>query len=335
MMQKSTNETILRRIANTLILNTSEVRTMGLPDGKMGVAVFLFYYARFIDNRYEEYADQLIEELTGEIQKIRQPNYADGLAGVGAGIEHLIQHGFIEGDSNEVLEDFDKLIHHTVSYFSGRIDIRNGITGYGKYYNIRLNNPNNYKKNNPHTEPVKEHLIRIVDLLSASYNTYEDIYSVINFLPDVIDLDINREKACAFFYYAVDLLETTVCEDEFFGNYPKTFNPLIAAVLLFNASVKINDNDLAARALYFLDRYESGFRLHLSEKHAIKWAFLYHTLWKICNRDIYKELSAQWMEKITDDSLNFEHENLITSGMMLLSMNNSINDDWLNCFPLH
>jgi hypothetical protein len=135
--------------------------------------------------------------------------------------------------------------------------------------------------------------------------------------------------------YAVDKLETMVYEDVFFGNYPGTFNPLIAAVLLFRAAVKIDDNKLKIRGLNFLENYELEFRQYLSDEYAIKWAFLYHFLWKACDFNIYKELSNQWFEKITGDSFNLECRDLIVFGMMLLAMDELINDDWLNWFPIY
>ena len=69
-------------------------------------------------------------------------------------------------------------------------DVRNGITGYGKYCVLRMRNPNNLKKTNPHVTIINGLLTKIVDFLSIPFGAYEDIYSIIDFLPDVIALDI-------------------------------------------------------------------------------------------------------------------------------------------------
>lgn len=306
---------------------------LGLLRGKMGNALFFYHYARHVDCRYEKHADKCLDEIMENIQKVNG-SYADGLAGIGTGVEYLVREGFIDGDTNEVLRDFDKIICHIVSSSPGLIDTRTGITGYGKYYLARLNNPNNSKNTNLDTEFIKTQLSKVVDLLSVNYVRYEDLFFVIGFLPDIINLNINKEKVVIFFNYAVDLLETMVYEDTLFEKYPGAFNPLIAAILLFRSSIKLGNWDLADRASHFLEKYESGFRSYLAEEHAVKWSFLYHTLWKICNRDVYKELSTRWLEKTTDNSLNFAPGTLNISGMMLLSMNKSINDDWLDWFPL-
>ncbi|MBK5719814.1 hypothetical protein JGH11_02890 [Dysgonomonas sp. Marseille-P4677] len=306
---------------------------LGLLQGKMGHALFLYQYARHVDYRYEKYAEKCIDEIVEGIQKMNG-SYADGLAGIGVGIEYLVQEGFVEGDTNEILSDFDEVICHIVSFAPNLIDIRIGIIGYGKYYLSRLNNPNNKNKENSNTKHIKEQLHKIVDLLSDNYMTYEDLYFVINFLPDIINQDINKGKALVFLNYTVDLLETMVYEDTFFGKQLGAFNPLTVSVLLFNSSKKINNRDLADRALFFLEKYEPEYRIYLAKEYAIKWAFLYYTLWKACDCDIYKESSVQWLDKVTDNELNFENGDLIISGLMLLSMNESINNDWLDWFPL-
>jgi len=309
----------------------------GLLRGKMGIALFFFQYARSMNYPYEEeYANQLIDKIIEELENIEHSGYATGLAGIGAGIEYLAQQGFINENTNNILSDFDKVIHRVVSHLQNfSIDTRNGITGYGKYYLARMSNPTNYGKTNSSVEIIKTQLIKIVDLLSASYGGYAGIYSVIDFLPDVIDLGINKEKAVIYLNYAIDILETTVYEDVFSGKFPIAFNPLIAAALLFRAAGKTGNSDLRVRALDFLERYEVDYRQYLSEKQAIQWAFLYQFLWEACDSSVYKELSNQWLEKITDDSFNLELGDLIISGMMLLSMNKRIEDEWLSWFPIY
>lgn len=306
---------------------------LGLLRGKMGNALFFYQYARHVDFRYEKHADKCIDEIVEGIQKMNA-SYADGLAGIGVGIEYLMQESFVEGDTNEILSDFDEVIDHIISFSPNLIDIRIGIIGYGKYYLSRLNNPNNKNKVDSNTKQIKEQLHKIVDLLSDNYMAYEDLYCVINFLPDIINQDINKEKAFIFLNYAIDLFETMVYEDIFLGKYPGIFNPLIVGILLFRYSPKNNNRDFANRALSLLEKYEPEFRIYLTEEYAIKWSFLYCILWKACNRDIYTKLSDQWLDKVANNGLNLENEDLIISCLMLLSMNESINDDWLDWFPL-
>lgn len=275
------------------------------------------------------------DEIIAGIREVNSNCYADGLPGIGTGIEYLAREGLIDGDTNEVLHDFDGIIARAGFFSPPSIDTRTGIIGQGTYYLARLNNPINIENANRDTGFVEAQLSKIVDMLSVNYFGYKDLFFIMGFLPGVIRLNINRGKAVTYFNYAVDLLETMVYEDIHFKKYPGAFNPLIAAMLLSRSSVKTGNRDLADRAARLLEKHEPGFRLHLAEKYAIKWAFLYHTLWKTCNHEVYKELSTRWLDKTTGSSLDSEPETLIMSGMMLLSMNNSINDDWLDWFPMH
>ena len=304
---------------------------IGLLDGKMGIAIFLYHYAQHINcKQTEEFADKLIDEIIVGISKQSKPEYFSNLAGIGIGIEYLVQQKFICGESNEILELFDKHIHNALSLCYNQKMITKDVTIYGKYYIARLNNP---VEINPSLEVIKNNLIKVLDLLS--YYTYQDIFYTINFLPDVLSVDIENKKAGCFMNYAVDRLETMVYEDVFFKKYPENFNPLIAAFLLLRASSKIGNDNFKVSALYFLDNYELGFRQYLSNEHSVKWAFLYYFLSKALDSDIYLGFANQWFGKIITDSLNVDFENLIKTGMMLLSMDKIIDDKWLDWFSLN
>jgi len=57
-------ENRLQRIANVLLLNASFTDNLGLLNGKMGIAIFFYQYARYTGNKvYEDYAGELIDEI--------------------------------------------------------------------------------------------------------------------------------------------------------------------------------------------------------------------------------------------------------------------------------
>lgn len=79
----------------------------------MGLALFFFHYARFTQNElYSDYAIELIEKIQNRIHEDTPTNYKDGLAGIGSTIEYLVQEGFIEADTDAILEDFDNRLFH-------------------------------------------------------------------------------------------------------------------------------------------------------------------------------------------------------------------------------
>lgn len=101
-----------QRIINTLLLNASFIDNLGLMHGKMGISILFYHLARKYNNKiYEDYAGELIDEIYEEINPKTPVDFENGLAGIGWGIEYLVQNKFIEADTDEVLEEFDKKIY--------------------------------------------------------------------------------------------------------------------------------------------------------------------------------------------------------------------------------
>ena len=101
----------LAEIAVFLEKNKEAINEPGLLSGKLGVALFLFQYSRLSNNSfYEELASTLIDEAFDSIETVNTIDFDKGLTGIGWGIEYLIQNGFVDGDSNEILEELDNVI---------------------------------------------------------------------------------------------------------------------------------------------------------------------------------------------------------------------------------
>jgi len=125
---------------NTLLLNSSFINNIGLMHGKMGISIFFFHLARQTKNQiYEDYAGELIDEIYEEITLDTPLDFENGLAGIGWGIEYLVQNKFIEADTDEVLEEFDNLIFKELIYNTPKeIGLLNGIVGIGAYFLKRV-----------------------------------------------------------------------------------------------------------------------------------------------------------------------------------------------------
>ena len=141
-MEKEKN-TINQRLINALLLNSSFIDNLGLLNGKMGIAIFFFHLARETKNSiYEDYAGELIDEIYEEINLNTPLDFENGLAGIGWGIEYLVQNGFIDADTDEVLEEFDKRLMPFIYSFPSAIGLCNGLVGLGAYLLKRIQNPN-------------------------------------------------------------------------------------------------------------------------------------------------------------------------------------------------
>lgn len=131
----------LARIADIITEDLSSCDDMGLFNGKTGLALFLFRYAKYTGNSfYEDCARKLLDEIAENIDTVSSPGFLDGLTGIGWGIEYLAQNDFIDADTNEVLNELDEVI------FAARqqrnlIDWEeDGIFGYGLYFLSRQQN---------------------------------------------------------------------------------------------------------------------------------------------------------------------------------------------------
>lgn len=167
-----------QRIINVLLLNTSFIDNLGLMHGKIGIAIYFFHLARETKNEiYEDYASELIDEIYDEISDTTPLDFENGLAGIGWGIEYLVQSGFIEADTDEVLEDFDKRLQPSRNQFQS-IGILKGLTGLGAYYLKRIQNPAASDEKIP-TLVNKQMLIHIIDELELRIEN-EGVIKLIN-----------------------------------------------------------------------------------------------------------------------------------------------------------
>ena len=122
---------LLRRIANHLILHSIDIEDIGLFHGKMGVVLFFAHYARYTDSAiYDDFAGELLEEICENIPETLPINLETG---------YLIQNGFMEGDSNEILTEIDKKVMERDLRRIKDLSLETGLMGISSYINIRIN----------------------------------------------------------------------------------------------------------------------------------------------------------------------------------------------------
>ncbi|MDR0575037.1 MAG: hypothetical protein LBG96_13630 [Tannerella sp.] len=132
----------LRQIADMLLLNGTLTECPGLVHGKMGIATFFFHYAQYTENMlFADYAMDLIGEMLDQIHVSSPADYEKGIAGIGVGMDYLIQKNFLDVE-DDICGDFDDRMVRAVMYdpwpdFSQY----NGLTGYGQYWMTRLRYP--------------------------------------------------------------------------------------------------------------------------------------------------------------------------------------------------
>ncbi|MBN1183728.1 MAG: hypothetical protein JXB49_15660 [Bacteroidales bacterium] len=129
----------LLRIANVLLLNASFIDNPGLLNGKMGIAIFFYHYAKYTTKKiYKDYADELIDEIYEDINTSTPVNFENGLTGIGWGIEYLVNNKFVEADTDEALIYLDNEIYRHRINSPILISKGNDLFGYGFYYISRI-----------------------------------------------------------------------------------------------------------------------------------------------------------------------------------------------------
>lgn len=100
------------KILNHLILHANDVpNAIGLLDGKMGIALVLAHYARCSRKKNIEHAaDFLVENVMNQLTTTVSIDFANGLSGIGWGIEYLIQNNYMKGCGADILQDLDERI---------------------------------------------------------------------------------------------------------------------------------------------------------------------------------------------------------------------------------
>lgn len=123
---------------------------IGLMTGKGGVVLFLFYYYRYTgDNKYEKYAQKLLENIIDDIDNGKiHPAYCGGIAGICWLILHLVENNFIDKENLELLDHFDTYLFKSMRKMISNkyFDFLHGATGIAFYFTKRFRTQKNVRK---------------------------------------------------------------------------------------------------------------------------------------------------------------------------------------------
>ena len=139
-------ENLSVQIANILQKNNGLTGTdHGLMHGNMGLSIFFYHLSRQTNNpEYEKIADGLLDQVFANLSTSVSADFENGLAGIGWGIEYLVQNKFAVGNTDEILEDVDNRVFRVLNEETiPSFELGNGLTGFLFYLIIRLKNKSN------------------------------------------------------------------------------------------------------------------------------------------------------------------------------------------------
>ncbi len=122
----------------------SENTEVGVLSGISGISLFHFYYSKYSDT--DVHFEMGIEILSESVQRINNgynfPTYCTGIAGAGWVFDHVVEEGFVNLDTDELLSDLDTYLYDIMmtNIKEGNYDFLHGAIGYGYYFLKRFRN---------------------------------------------------------------------------------------------------------------------------------------------------------------------------------------------------
>lgn len=235
----------LNEISQIVSLNYVNEPHVGVLDGVAGNALFLFYYAEYLND--DRYADIGMELISFCIDKINNgynfPTYCNGIAGLGWTIQHLNNENFIDLDCDLLLSQFDEFLYSQMNFdlAEGNFDFLHGAIGYGYFFLKRFQSTNNMELK----QLYRNYLSKIVEELNllvvrdgakykwrfnSEFNNLNFKYdlglshgitSIINFLSRISDIETLKDLT-------INLIEGTVnfiLSTKNLNNNPYSFYP--------------------------------------------------------------------------------------------------------------
>ncbi|MDE1193010.1 MAG: hypothetical protein PW786_12830 [Arachidicoccus sp.] len=217
----------------------SETKCYGLFNGKAGRAILFYLLSTNSDkDRYKEQALKNLDEIAENIASIESLGFAKGLAGIGWMVEWVAQNGFLEMNTDEILEEIDDTLYKSVVYSSDKnISLSKGILGKILFFSSR------YKSKNPNTHRLKsifheECLVLLTDdlqekisgdegLLFKENLSNEDLINighVIYFFGEFLWTKVNEQAVEKGLYDCMDFLDRRLGEDVDNINRPNSQN---------------------------------------------------------------------------------------------------------------
>jgi len=188
----------LQKIANTLLLYSYHIDPIGLFNGKMGIALYLYRYARYADCKYySEFADELLDKVLDSINH-SSPDFESGISGVGWCINYLMKNEYVEGDPNDVLLNVDKRVFSQLGC--------NPITsmlGQGIYLLERLKDN---KELEIHIDQLLDFCIKGISEYKGETSLYH-LNSILYFLMEIDTMNMYHEKVDHLKLLLLDVLK--------------------------------------------------------------------------------------------------------------------------------
>lgn len=100
-----------KNLTDFLLLNGYSLKNVGFYNGKAGISLCLFEVSSYLqDEKIEEHAFELLQESLVLGERKKDITLSTGLSGIGFVLLYLIQNHFLDGDFEELFDEYLKII---------------------------------------------------------------------------------------------------------------------------------------------------------------------------------------------------------------------------------
>lgn len=119
-----------QRLLHQLVLHANDAPVRGLFDGQMGVVLALSEYVK--DRRLRPLktaVDFLLDQVIEHLSEDASLDFANGLMGIGWGVEYLLQQGFQQGSGAEICRAIDQKLMARNLFRMDDLSLETGLLG--------------------------------------------------------------------------------------------------------------------------------------------------------------------------------------------------------------
>ncbi len=164
----------INQIAYKIIAEFHTITDIGLLSGQMGLVLFLFHYAKYINNKnIHELSHVFLNEIFNKIDCSISIDFHSGLCGIGWGLEYLVQSKFIEVDTDEILEDVDKKINEINLDRISDFNLNHGLGGIIHYIIARTQQKTNFTKRIIELNPFYKKALFLLEKEFINFDSFD------------------------------------------------------------------------------------------------------------------------------------------------------------------
>jgi hypothetical protein len=358
MEQLIVNETIagiLLNIACRISTPHATVPDSGLLTGKLGMAIFLFHYGKCYHNAAcTQLADDFIEDIRINRNKITSVDYGNGLSGIDAGLKYLAKNEFIDADLAEMPEMAVQTICNSFLNFpSDNVhEHLYRLSGLGKYFaqdyrKISLTTIGPFSKSNRKCVSQLINLLGLLDVNLIPQLDHKGILCMMDVLSRIYQTGYKEKEIRQFFSYGLQGLEAIICSNTNFKPFINDCNPFCIALSLLKIYERTTNQRFATLAIRILEKYEGAVNeLYLVKdirddsllQHAIACKKLHSILYYDCFNKYSGECLEFYRKRKSGNMYTLQNREQCDlslqsgyagEGMALLTLDGCVQMDWL------